>query len=125
MIFIDATDNGSPDKRDLVPSSVGSMLVACAEEATRMAEALARLDQVLAIIRLPPDNIPLALQQIDLLRQEGFGLARILRMIAEDPDPARTLDPEAVAAALPVWAQCARLHSAAEAASSKDRRGTA
>lgn len=115
MNFWDVSGGQIGSATELMASTVATMLIACAEEASRMAEALARLDGALSHLTFPSGKVPLALQEIDLLRQEGAGLASILGMIATDPEPSRRLDPVTVASALAVWAQCARLHATAQA----------
>lgn len=119
MIFADGMDAALRDKEDLRPLTVAAMLLACAEEAKRMADALVRMDRALATNQFREGYIPVALQEIDLLRQEGIGLASILEMIAEDPNPLRELEPATVAGKLAVWSQCVRLHAAAAASLSK------
>jgi hypothetical protein len=113
MIFGDSSELIQETAVDLVPATVAGMLTACSKEAARLAEAISRLDQLLSTILPPGGQIPLAVQEIDLLRQEAEGLASVLRLVAFDPTPERILNPVEVSGTIAVWAQCQRLHCSA------------
>ena len=89
------------------------LLSACVLEAERQAEALTRLDAAvgLALSGGTARADPRMLQQIDLLRQESQGLARVLRLVEQARSPEDVLDAAALSGCLPVADQRRRLMS--------------
>jgi hypothetical protein len=110
MIFEPFSPDTAPAAPPTPVTTVAEMILACADEARRIAVALSDIDHAVAEAIMPLGDIPHGLQGIDLLRQEAEGLAAIMRLIVEDPTPDRTLQPEIVAKVLVLSAQHDRLH---------------
>lgn len=106
MIFAD--DDMPPAPADAAPPAAllaRDLLLACRDEARRLAHALADLDCQLGRAAGP---LPLSLQGLDLMRQEAEGLARILALVAATA-PRSRIEPGTIAAATPLQAQFRRL----------------
>ncbi|MCU4651587.1 hypothetical protein N8I71_02010 [Roseibacterium sp. SDUM158016] len=104
---------GEPDGAPVPwhPPGALDVLDACVREADRQAEMLSRIDKALGCALASGDlrpGLPL-LQSIDLLRQESQALARVLRIVAEDPSPDRRLDVAQLSGCIPVARQRARM----------------
>jgi len=95
------------------PSSltVPDLLVACASEARRQARSVIDLDGLIGNILMHGtvgiDTV--ALQKLDLLRQEASGLARVLEVVASQVDINEALDATEIASCLPLAAQRSRI----------------
>ena len=113
--------------------AAGALLLACADEAGRLAAQLAAVDaQVAAALADPATGRPsgeagratapaarpasalaAALQGVDLLRQESAGLAQVLALIVEHGQCAGRVPAAALAGATPLAAQRIRLQGPA------------
>lgn len=109
MIVVDPHGDAEPDRpRDAARTGLTGrhLLSACAGEAERHAAGLSGLDAALGAIlsegRMRSDDLdPALLQQVDLLRQEANGLARLLRLIVESGVEDREIDPSVLRDCLP------------------------
>lgn len=112
--------------------AAGALLLACSAEAARLAAELARVDAGVAAalagpaVRLPsaetgghgvapaPSSGPalaVALQRVDLLRQESAGLAQVLALLAQHGHCQGRIPAACLTAATPLAAQRIRLQA--------------
>ncbi len=87
------------------------ILAACVREADRHARALARMDKTVgAALESGQGAIDhKTLQELDLLRQEADGLARMLHLVTSMPSAGSLIDAASIARCVPLAAQRARL----------------
>lgn len=106
--------------------TAAAVLRSCAEEATRQAGAIARMDEAFGLALMAGQSTELdvpgpgpgpgmtrtlaaSLQQVDRLRQEAEGLARVLSLLAQLPPRRTTLLPAELRACTPLVALQHRL----------------
>jgi hypothetical protein len=107
----------APDDEENRPSAPGhaamtarQLLIACRQEAGRLAAGMDKLDHILAaaIAELPAVTLK-SLHLIDLLRQETSGLARLLELICDEDIATRSINYADILAASPLQKQRQRL----------------
>lgn len=110
MIF---EDEPPPAMADPAPalSAPDRIIEACATEAGRLADAIGGIDRALSAVLGGLADPPLALQGIDLLRQEAEGLAAALALVAEAAASGRPVSAGEIARAVTLHDQCARLRT--------------
>lgn len=109
MIFDTEEDFDDVTDTQDIAVSAHRLLGACAEEAGRLASAIARLDQDVAMLLQDVSKAGVILQHIDLVRQEAEGLAAVLNLVAIAPTPDHMVDPQTLASILKLRAQHGRI----------------
>jgi hypothetical protein len=112
-MFIEDDPEDLPSRDPCFPLSmtVSDLLLSCALESKRQAHSMKSLDLLVGDLLLKGSAAanPLALQKLDLLRQESDGLARVLELLARQADPKEPLDTEKVASCLSLSLQRDRI----------------
>jgi hypothetical protein len=89
------------------------VVAACVTEAHRHASALAKLDEAVgqSLSQGSGTFEPMLLQELDLLRQEAEGLARLLSLATSLPSAKTLIEYDAIEKCVPLAAQRVRLMS--------------
>lgn len=106
MIFAEEDSEDAPLS---LPAGTDGLLLACAQETSRLAAAIAAVDQALSVIVAELSAPPVALQSVDLLRQEAEGLAAVLHVMAEADVSGHELEPSEVTNVVTLHDQRVRL----------------